>query len=271
MPLIERGPALPIGVLGPDGQVHQQFAVRPWKMKEERILGKRRAESDKAGGNLGSYIAIVLSTMCTSLGGHDWAELKDDAPERQLVVSQMWMPDVFYAYCWLRLKALGNIVPLKLRSPYNNQQFEFKADLKTLEVEVPETLEACHWVYELQEPINVRGKTVTKLTLGPQRWSYLEQLQDPNLATAKAAVIAASIRYIPEVASSESGKPIEIVIADQELDEMSKADIEALAAGIEAHGVGPIMTVTAVCPATKREFEAAIDWRYDNFFGTGSR
>jgi hypothetical protein len=271
--LAERGPLLPIGILGHDGKRHQDIAVRPWRMKEERALGRRREQNTEAGDNFGKYVSVVLSMMCTKLGTNDWSEMKtDNTSDRELVVSQMWMPDVFYAYCWLRLASLKPTIPMTLISPHApGTKFDFEADIRTLEVVVPSSLDACMWEYTLNDPITLRSKRVTKLVLGPQRWSTVERIDDTSMGTAKATVIASSIHQLPGAFVDAGGRPVDVMILDDELDEMSKLDLETLTDEINKRGVGPILKVDAVCPKTKKPFEAAIDWRFDRFFGIGSQ
>lgn len=240
-------------------------------MKEEKILGHRREESESKSTNLGKYVSIVLATMCTRLGSYDWSELKESGTaDREIVLSQMWMPDVFYAYCWLRYQAMGPNVPMTLRSPFTGDEFPFTADLRSLEVEIPDSLDACLWKYRLKHPLVIRGKTVTEFTLGPQRWSTIEQMSDVSTGAAKATVISASIRAMDGILDKD-GKPVDVPLVDSELDEMTKLDLETLADEINRRTVGPIMKITATCPKKKKTFDATIDWRYDHFFGAGSR
>jgi hypothetical protein len=258
------GPKLPLGILGPDKTYQRDIAVRPWRLKEEKILGRRREQNPKM--NMGKYVSIVLATMCTKLAGQKWDELLlDDTIEREMNISTMWMPDVFYAYIWLRLQSMKKTLDMKLQSPYSGQEFDFVGDLKTVEVKVPVSLDACMWEYELIDPIKVREKQVTKLVLGPQRWNHIEQMGDVSIGAAKETVILASIHSLPEVQDTP------IALAEDELDEMSKEDLETLSDRIDIHGFGPVMSLDAICPRTKRSFVVPIDWRFDNFFGISSR
>ena len=99
----ERGPVLPLGIADSGGNYHQDISVKPWRMKEERELGELRDQNKDA--NLAKYVSMVLSTMCTRLGPHDFTNMEFD--HKRLVISQMFMADVFYAYVWLRIQALG--------------------------------------------------------------------------------------------------------------------------------------------------------------------
>ena len=261
----ELGAMLPLGPVGQDGTHQRLIDVRRWRMKEEKVLGRRREQDDKQ--NMGKYVSIVLATMCTKLAGHDWNEFKEsDTADRELSVSQMWMGDVFYAYVWLRIKSMGNELPLDLTSPFKPQldSFPFTGDLNTVEVKIPNSLDDCMWTYALKEPFEIRGHMVKKLVMGPARWFNVEQMGDTSSGAAKSTVIHASIHFIPEVQEGQ------IALAEEEIEEMGKLDIETIADEINTNGFGPQMQIEAQCPYTKRTFKQPIDWRYDSFFGISS-
>jgi hypothetical protein len=256
---------MPLGVLGGDGQMHRQLAVRPWRLKEERALGHRREELQ--GENMGKYVSVVLSTMYTRFGHHDWSGWEDkNTVERELVISQIMMPDVFYAFIWLRVQSMGKDLPMGLKCPHchaKTADFDWVGDLNTLEVRVPETPEGALWHYHLKTPITVRNKEVTHMVLGPPRWHHIEAIGDITMGAAKASIIHASIKQMPEVQEDE------IALDEAELDGLVKADIEALTDGIGANSYGPRMTVEPKCPKG-HSFDIPIDWRYDSFFGISS-
>lgn len=268
--LKERGPQLPLGVIGMDRNVHQTFETRRWRMAEEKVLGERREVTEKQGGNMGKYVSVVLSNMCSMMGSYDWKDMKPETPEREAIISQMWMGDVFYAWCWLRLQALGERLPLRPTSPFTGEAFDMVADLGTVEVDIPKSFESTLWTYKLVEPIPFRGKQIKEFLMGPARWASIERLDNPTLGQAKAAIIAAHIYRLPAF-KGDDGEMLELPVLESDLDEMGKRDIEGLADAINDHGFGPIMKVDAVCPKTRRPFEAAIDWKYDSFFGSGSQ
>lgn len=261
----ELGARMPLGLKSGDGKLHQQLAARSWRLKEERALGHRREELQ--GENMGRYVSVVLSTMLTRFGDRDWSEWRDkDTTERELVISQLWMPDVFYAYVWLRIQAMGNSLPMGLKCPRCQAKladFDWIGDLSTLEVRVPASVEDALWQYILQDPLTIRTKQVTKMVMAPPRWHHIEAIGDTTVGAAKASVIHASIHQLPEVQEGE------IALDESELDEMSKRDVEALADKINDNGYGPRMTLEPICPRGHR-FDVPIDWRYDSFFGISS-
>lgn len=256
------GPKLPLGIKGAEPAPLRGLGVRSWSLKEERVLGHRRDEDEDR--NMGKYVSIVLATMCTQLGGNSWPELLEgNTADRELVVSQMWMPDVFYAYVWLRMDAMSEDLPMGLKCPNCGVKFDWVGDLRTLEVKVPKTLEDAMWHYNLRKPLALRDKEVHKLVLGPPRWYHIEGMGDTSMGAAKGKVIHAHIHQMPELQEGE------IVLDETELDGLSKRDLEGIAAAIEDNGFGPNMKVDAKCPKG-HTFEAPLDWRYDQFFGISS-
>lgn len=260
--LKELGAQLPLGFPDGGGGYVRDIALRPWRMKEEKELGKLRADNETA--SLGQFVTMILATMCTRLGHHELEKMK--FAERQVVISQMWMGDVFYAYMYLRTQNLGNILELNLICPFCKSKFPFDADLYTTEVATAEKIEDASWEQKLRHPIAIRGAEVKGFKLGPARWTTMEGLNDvgADSGTAKDAIIAGSI-------NGTMGEDKPIMISTGEIDEMVKYDIELLSRQVEDNDLGPNMAVEAKCPRCKRESTQAMSWGYDSFFGVSSR
>ncbi len=258
----ELGPNLAVGISDGSGNLAKAISVRPWRFKEEKELGELRDENSET--NIAQYVSMVLSTMCTQIGNHDFNKLK--FIEKRVSVGQMWMGDVFEAYIWLRIKTLGNLLSLDLKCPNCKKKIEFIVDLLTTEVATVDKLEDSFWEYELKTPITIRGKKITKFLMGPARWIAIENLSstaDLNTGLAKASVICGSIQKTPEY---ELG-----ILVQEDLDELEKIDIETLTAQIDKNNVGPDMSVEAKCKRCKTKFVSSINWNYDDFFGVSSR
>lgn len=258
------GPALPLGILH-KGQYVRDIAVRPWRMKEEREVGA--AHAAKKDANVAEYVSTVLAMMCTRLGPHDFSAM-EKLEDRQAAISQMFMGDVFYAYMFLRVHALGPDLRLKIKVPGKKDDVTYVADLSTTEIVVPSSFEAMCFDYKLKTPIVIRGLPVESLRLGPIRWSNVEsdrQLSDGNIGAAKGKVIRSAIISAD---SLPSGAGSDLLLTESELDELSKFDLERLASLIDANVLGPVMRIEDEYEG--KPFKVAIDWRYDNFFGVSS-
>jgi hypothetical protein len=259
--LSEWGQKLPIGFPTPEGEPARDINFRPWRMKEERELGAVRDKERNM--NVAKFVGVVLGKMCVQLGPHNFDTMKEI--ERRVIVGQMFMADVYQAYLWLRMVAMGSEIDIDVTCPFCRHGFLFKADLQTVEVHVPESMDDAKWEYELNDPFEVRGNKVERLTMGPARWNCLENVHSGefNTGEAKSALIHGSIHAVPGFDN--------VMLSVNELDEMTKRDIEGLTGGIEEHRLGPDMSIEGNCPSCSREFVTALDWGFDGFFGTSSR
>jgi len=260
IPLKEQGPKLPLGILGPSGEYHKDIAVRPWRLKEEKELGKLADENREV--NVSEHVSMVLATMCTQLGPHNFDKIKFE--ERRVHIGQMYMGDVFYAYCWLRLQSMGANLSVDITCALCRNKFKFDANVESLEIATAKKVEDAQWMYELKTPIEIRGKQVPSLLMGPARWNTMEMMGTSTMdqGVAKAGIILGSIHKI--------GSEV-ITLADGELDDMVKLDIEMLTDHIDNNFLGPNMTIETKCEKCKRELVMPISWSYNNFFGFSSQ
>ena len=265
----ELGPTLPIGVKSPQGAVGKELVVRPWRMREEKAIA--RALSALPDENFGTRLAIVMSVMCQRLGPVDLDQIKD-IPARRLIISTMTMPDVFYAYIWLRIQAIGNEIKFNFKCPKQkcHHEFEFVADLMSTEVKVPVDETDLYWEYKLKTPVQIRGLTVEGFRMGPQQWMTAENAVASD--GPKVSVIQGSIRGFSneKTIDKTTNQPIEQKLLDSELDEITKYDLEGMFSAISKHQFGPVMAVDVTCPQCEHSWESSIDWRYESFFVVSS-
>lgn len=264
MTLAERGPVLSLGVPDAAGALHRDIAVRPWKGAVMRQLGKLREENQEL--RMAEHVPLVLSTLCTRLGPHDFADMP--LKEKKLVVNQMYMGDTFHAYCWARLQSLGPNLHIDLTCPVCRHEFEFVGDLANLTVTVADSYEAALWMYELQEPIELRGQKVERLIMGPSQWHHVEHAQiegSLDLEGGKLAMVAGVIRGI-------EGRG-EFPLTEGEVDELSGLDIEGIIGELDHHYVGPDMRIDTRCArkGCRGRILRPINWSYQDFFGGSSR
>lgn len=260
-PLSEQGPILPIGVVQPNGTISREIVIKPWRMKEERELGALLEKVQ--GAKFVHYVPAVLSVMCEKLGHHDFSSLKPT--EKRLVMGQMFMADIFYAYIYLRTQTIGNEITAKTRCESCGNLITIEADLSTINVRNVQELKDALWKYTPIHPFEIRGKKITYLEFGPTRWLALESAGESlgkNIGEMKATVIHSSIFSI-------GGFDDQIVLAPHELDEMRKVDFERLSTGIDENSVGPDLSVDASCSCGK-EMKISIDWAGESFFGVSS-
>lgn len=260
--LKDLGPRLPLGVPDTGGAYRGDLVCKPWTMREEKELGSLR--DSNRDSNMAQYVSMVLATMYERIGPHDFSGMKFD--ERRLRVGQMYMGDVYYAYVWLRLQALGPELGIELTCATCNSKFTFPADLETIEVTTAANLEPFLWPYDLHVPLVIRDKEVRTLGMGPPLWQAIESMTGQggmNAGEAKAVIILGSI-----VEAEGLGA---VTLTDSDLDGMVKRDIEQIANLLDEHHLGPDMAVEGSCPRCRRPFKMPMDWGYDSFFGSSSR
>lgn len=259
-----QGPQLPIGTLdGITGELHKTLVPRRWNLKLEKQLGKLRDENKDAGAR---FAAMVIATLYERVGGlaFDEAGPKDKhAWNKALMsISQMWFPDVLYAFVWLRRQVAGSEIDVNLACPFCGTVVTLRADIDTMDVTSVAKIEDAYWEYKLSDPITIRGKAVERLRMQPTRFSALENTpaDAQDAGTMKSAIIWHSIK---EVIGQEG-----IALTENELEDMSKRDIEMITDKIDSTSPGPDMSVSHTClkPGCKREFTRALNWSYDNFF-----
>lgn len=260
--LKEVGPILPLGV-EENGVYVRDLAVKRWTFKQEKELGELKEEN--ADVRLGRYVSMVLATMCTKLGPYDFENM--DFNQRLLSISQMWSGDVLYAYCWLRYKSLGKEVGMKIQCPSCPSEIDYVADMETLEISHGDSLDDFLWDYELKEPFEVRGEKIVGFKMQPMRWNTYEMITNNSyggLGAVKSKMIVNSIHSILE-------KDESTILAEHEIEEMGKSDIELISKGIEQQQLGPDLSIDVTAKCCRNKFTHQISWNYHDFFGSSSR
>jgi hypothetical protein len=254
-----QGPVLPVGLFE-GGSLRKDFDVRPWRMKEERELGALKDKNKNA--NQFTYIAMVLATMLSKLGPHDFLAM--DFKKKRGIVAQMMMADVYYAYLYLRREAIGSSLSMSFKCPSCGHGFAYAADLDTVEVKAVDNFDATKWTYTLKDPFPFRGGTAKILNIGQLLWGTMEGLSSTAInSQAKSSIIRGSVVSVEGFAAAP--------LADHEIDEMTKRDIEALANEIGNRFLGPDLALECDCPKCSTTIKAAIDWSYEGFFAISSR
>lgn len=262
--LAQLGPTLPIGFHVSSGSPVREFSMRPWRTREERAMAKFK----KPGMNPAQHLSMVLSCMLTRFYTAEWADIPErekDINTRRVQIGQAFAGDALYAYCYLRREALGNTIPFNVKCPSCDNKWTFTADLDTLEVTVVDDLDSLSWEYNLVTPVTIRGKMVTKFRMTAPRWGAMEQsVVTGQEATAKIAVVKSAIVGFNDDTTA-------LAVTDNDIDDITKRDLEQLVLGIDNHHIGPNMSLEGECGKCNRVFRMPLDWRYDNFFSASSQ
>lgn len=252
----ELGGNLPIGVNG-----SKAIEVRPWRMKEEKEIGEIRDKHRDM--NMPQFVSVVLAHMLAKLGDHDFTTMP--AVEKQLLIQQMYIPDVYYAWIYLRIQSLGAELELQVDCPRCRSNFGYQADLSSTEVWHCEDTTPPEIVYQVQRPFVIREQKVEQINFGPAIWDVLRSASgnDLNTGNVKSALLLGCIKSIPGIDNAN-------ILGPNELDEMAKLDLERALKTIDNKAPGVMMVLDTVCPKCQFQYEQNLDWGYDNFFGTSS-
>lgn len=258
----ELGPNMPMGIEA-GGEFVKGFDSRPWKMREERALGKW-LEENKAE-SVGNFIAHLLGTLMTQVGPFSWGPNTSDA-EKTLAISQMYTGDVLYLYAYTRQLALGNLLPATLQCPLCETQNKRELDLDGLDVRVmtdpAKLIQPC----ELQDGLVINGELRKLLKIRPPLWQTAM-----SASNAEGSSFERSIALIKDCVCGaegiEDGTPF--VIMDSDIDELSKLDSLLIEEAIEGTA-GPQFITELKCSRCKRVTKQEIDYRYQSFFTVSS-
>ena len=262
IPLSELGPTLPLGTRDANtGGLDKSMAHRNWTLKTEKALGKLRDKKREA--NQARFASMVISKLYEQLGAVKLTGDSKKLNQDLMHVGQMWMGDVLYAYLYLRWEFVGSTFDMDFTCPGCLGKSTIKADLDTVEVRTVEKMEDAYWEYELKHPFQARKQEVKVLSMGPARWNGIERASGGGIDTGgtKSSIIWSSLR---DVKNADFKSPL----TENELEDMSKYDLERLTNLINEHHVGPDMSIEGTCdkPGCGRDFRMSIDWTYDNFF-----
>lgn len=260
----ERGPLLALGIPDPAGTLHKGIELREWKGKQMRELGKLREDNENL--NLAEHVNLVLSTMCSRIGAHDFS--KCETKEKRLAISQMYTGDAFHAYAWARLKSLGSELFIDVQCPVCRYKFPWEGDLSTLTITTAETLKDALWKYDLINPVQLRGRDVKRLVMGPSQWHHVEKAQIEGRLDMEGGQLAMVEGVVYGIEGHEDFR-----LTQGEIDELSGRDIARIVGLIDTHYIGPDMRIETECERKmcKAKIIQPINWNYQDFFGASFR
>ena len=262
--LKELGYQLPTGIV--DGnRLCRDIVVRPFKFEQEKKINEIRKER---GLTLGRMMAEVLAVICVRLGVHNFEQMGHD--QRVLAILRMDMMDVLYTYLIIRHDALGDRFDARVICPNCRSEFDIVADLGDLDVSIldSDTPVNLSYIYELRDPIKVRGKDCRELKLGQVALMALDSpgmTSTLNTAMRDAAVLKGAV-YGVDCFGNDA-----ITLTDDDLDQLSLFDKAELMDLIGSNIHGPRMIIETDCERCSTHISQPIDWSYDSFFSRSSR
>ena len=253
-----------------DGEQEEQLA---------EVLQKNKAKLE--GGRVGKRASLILQHMCAEVAGQkfweedangDWHEAIP-FEQRELFMSQMWHVDVLTAFMLLKIDVdLDPNVKFPIFTPYDpdgERTVDWEGDLSQLPFKGSQDFEDQLWEFVPRRPFKVRGKTVTKMIMGPMKWGVTERLELLNPGAVNMKTIAASIWEIPEVAPIVEGR--RLTYSTNDLKRMHKADISACVNGINEKTDGLDSSIEVYDPVVEKTFESSVPWIRADFFDVASQ
>lgn len=252
-----QGAELPVGLVV-DGKRVRTFRLRPFRLKQEKAISKLKADSKAA--TIGKFVCGVLSLMVQTVGPHNFDNMNDG--HRQLIISQLTMADVLYLWVYLRYEALAQEpVTMNIPCPSCRNEYKWYGDLGTMDVRVVNNdVVSTTREFKLRDGVELGGAARSILKLDMIKWDSLMRRDVVDKQSQEAAIIAGSIVGIEGIERTP------FFMLENELDEMTKWDIEGLTREISDNTCGPQMDIQPECPACKYKGVMMLDWGYDSFF-----
>ena len=255
----ELGNTLPVGIDGDGGVRARSFDFRPWRGKDERVIGTLRDKNRSMPP--GQFATRVLAYFLTHWGQRSLDGLGDR--EKWHLIASSYVADVLYAWVALRRKAMGDTIEMSITCPVCHKVFPFRGNLSDLPVTVVDENDILREPYALKDGFNYLGDESNALTLEPPRWSMYENLgaEGLNIGAIKMRTIGASIVAVGDK---------EARVAAEQLDELTKRDLEELYAQVSERQLGPDMRVDTVCLGCGFAMNRSLAWGYESFFSATS-
>jgi hypothetical protein len=261
--MAEWGKQLPIGI-EEGSNLNKDFDIVPLSWKLEREIG-RFWESRRSNLTISDYIGGILAHTVTRLGSSDFKKHRID--KRVLIFNQMFAGDVFYIYGYLRLISIGKDLRLdKVKCPHCNSEFEFTADLSSIEVVPRINLESLRKTLELRDGFEMAGELRKTLVIKPMIWNLMSVQLESGFNQAEV-FSDAFINSIDEI----DGVPKGVMITEKQVSQLTKYDMSLIEEQIDKTTGGPRWEVEGKCTKCNGDFFSTIDWSYGNFFALSSR
>jgi len=253
---------LPIGYYTADGTRQRHFTVKPWKMAEEKAIGKLL---EGPAPTMDKFIPECLALMVPKLGTMNLSDIPHS--EKLMIFHRMYYSDVMYMYIWLRREALGSDLGITVACPFCSTEGKFFGDLNTLTVKVAEdeveNQDELNVTVELRDGLEIGEKVFHEVVIKPPTWMAMDSLTARtvrNEGEMKRSIFQNCVDSVP-------GYDIEhFVLTEDHMDNMTKFDMEKLSKEINEIMGGAQLFIEVKCDNCAREFAASVQWDYDRFF-----
>jgi len=253
---------LPIGYFTADGARQRHFEIRPWRMPEEKAIGKIL---ERGGIAMDKFIPECLALMVTKLGTMDFGNIPQS--EKTLILHRMYYSDIMYAYIWMRKEAIGPELNINVNCPFCSHNGNFAGDLDTLKVKTVDQLESVNDLDKgitLRDGIQIGNDIYPELIIRPPTWMAMDTLTAMsvrNEGEMKRSIFQNSVVKVVGYDDMEH-----FVLTDEHMNSLTKYDMELLSREINDIMGGAQLFIEVVCSNCGNTFAASIQWDYERFF-----
>ena len=259
----ELGYELPIGV-GDESAFDRSFAFGNWTAKEEKEIGKIRADNKNKG--VGWFVCEVLAFFLREWP-YDTGWAGKTQVQRHAVLSRSYAADVYHAWTMLRVENLGPDYPMGITCPNCDHEFVYTIDLNSLDVVKRAGGDvSLRRPVQLRKGITLKEKTRKLVTIEPPRWFCYEGMGElgGNTGAVKIRLVAGSVVAV-------EGIDADMHLPEHVIETLNKWDLELLIDEISAENQpGPNFQLDLRCPRCRMQMRETVQWIYDVFFSVMS-
>lgn len=264
----ELGYNFPIGIQKND-QLLKEFDFKHFPTSLEKQLGLYRKANQLYDTQV---VTKFLSLIFNNIGGESVdfvsAEGREQEGKGLFKVGQLFMADVFYAYCLARIRFLGELYSFGYNCPRCRHSGPVKADLTTMDVfcidDPTKLIKKVDLFHGFKSP---DGKqTIKEVEVFPQKWNDMETTEFAECGEDDILLKLYFLSKCVKYTGKSEKKEYTIGLNDSQIEALSKIDRERIANAITSINLGPSLQLDMKCPKCAIEFKFTVDWRYDSFF-----
>jgi hypothetical protein len=254
---------------------NKEIVFKDWNGATHRdlasLLGSQKVKDDFEGGKLFKKILYILQFMCIKFAGKDlwlpaasgngYKEAMKES-ERKNFIASHHETDVLLAYILLHIASRGEIMSVSIETD-NERVVPVEFDLRQIEFTGSDKQEDSLFYYKLHRPINIRGKQVTFMILGPCAFNQIADTPFSGNSDKSnydpISYLSSSIYYVPELQTSK------VIINSSELNKLCLNDLKKMREQLAKHYTGINMIVEFEDQELQTKFMHYLPW-YDASF-----
>lgn len=267
------GNSLPIGVIQ-GGKINRGFSLKPLKGAEEREIGRWKGENE--GAPVTKIVSKVLTVLLETLGGESFdggvgmGEVEEEKALQK--IGRLYAPDVWYMYTIARYNEFGSeyAIPYECPNPtckLFGKEVKIASDIGKMDVHVINDLKLLSTKVQLRRGFKYKNEGVKKVvTVSPLLWASMVAQEFTSCIGNENLF---KLYHIQKCITGIEGVQIPVMLTENEVDDLSKVDIETIYNVINDVNIGPVMQADGECKCGFK-FKVPLNWEYDHFFSVSS-